>query len=43
MIFDEDKRIDEGHNDVHEENVLQITKSGEVYLLYQPTGDHYMS
>jgi hypothetical protein len=44
MIFDEDERIDEGDdNDVDEENVLQITKTGEVYLLYKPSGDHYMS
>ena len=43
-IFDEDKRIDEGdHNDVEEENVLETTKTGEVYLLYKPSGDHYMS
>ena len=44
MIFDEDERIDEGDdNDVDEENVLQITKTGEVYLIYKPSGDHYMS
>ena len=44
MIFDEEKRIDEGdNNDVDEENVLQITKTGEVYILYKPSGDHYMS
>lgn len=44
MMFDEDERIDEGDdNDVDEENVLQITKTGEVYLIYNPSGDHYMS
>ena len=44
MMFDEDERIDEGDdNDVDEENVLQITKTGEVYLIYKPSGDHYMS
>ena len=44
MIFDEDERIDEGDdNDVDEENVLQITKTGKVYLIYKPSGDHYMS
>ena len=44
MMFHEDERIDEGDdNDVDEENVLQITKTGEVYLLYKPSGDHYMS
>ena len=44
MMFDEDERIDEGDdNDVDEENVLQITKTGKVYLIYKPSGDHYMS
>ena len=44
MMFDEDERIDEGDdNDVDKENVLQITKTGEVYLIYKPSGDHYMS
>ena len=44
MIFDEDERIDEGEdNDVDEENVLQITMTGEVYLIYKPSVDHYMS
>jgi len=44
MMFDEDERIDEGDDsDVDEENVLQITKTGEVYLIYKPSGDHYMS
>ena len=42
MIFDEDERIDEVHNNDDERNVLQITKTGEVYLLYKPSGDHYM-
>ena len=32
MMFDEDERIDEGD----EENVLQITMIGEVYLIYKP-------
>ena len=44
MMFDEDERIDEGDdNYVDEENFLQITKTGEVYLIYKPSGDHYMS
>ena len=44
MMFDEDERIDEGDdNDVDEENVLQITKTGEEYLIYKPSGDHYIS
>ena len=42
MMFDEDERIDEGDNNDDEGNVLQITKTGEVYLLYKPSGDHYM-
>ena len=44
MMFDEDERIDEGNNNDDEGNVLQITKTGEleVYLLYKPSGDHYM-
>ena len=42
LIFDEDERRDEGHNNDDEGNVLQITKTGEVYLLYKPSGDHYM-
>ena len=34
MIFDEDERIDEGHNNDDEGNVvLQITKTGEVYYI----------
>ena len=41
MIFDEDERIDEGHNNDDEGNVLQITKTGEVYL-YKASGDHHM-
>ena len=43
MMFDEDERIDEGGNNDDEGNVLQITNTGEVYLLYKPSGDHYMS
>jgi hypothetical protein len=42
MMFDEDERIDEDDNNDDEGNVLQITKTGEVYLLYKPSGDHYM-
>ena len=42
LIFVEDERRDEGHNNDDEGNVLQITKTGEVYLLYKPSGDHYM-
>ena len=42
MMFDEDERIDECDNNDDEGNVLQITKTGEVYLLYKPSGDHYM-
>ena len=44
MMFDEDERIDEGDNNDDEGNILQITKTGEleVYLLYKPSGDHYM-
>ena len=42
MMFDEEERIDEGDNNDDEGNVLQITKTGEVYLLYKPSGDHYM-
>ena len=42
MIFDEDERIDEVHNNDHEGNVLQITKTGEVYLYKQASGDHHM-
>ena len=41
MMFDEDERIDEGDNNDDEGNVLQITNTGEVYLLYKPSGDHY--
>jgi len=37
MMFDEVERIDEGdNNDVDEANVLQITMTGEVYLIYKP-------
>jgi hypothetical protein len=32
LIFDEDERRDEGHNNDDEGNVLQITKTGEVYI-----------
>jgi hypothetical protein len=42
MIFDEDERIDEVQNYDDEGNVvLQITKTGEVYL-YKAFGDHHM-
>ena len=41
LIFDEDERRDEGHNNDDEGNVLQITKTGEVYI-YKASGDHYM-
>ena len=42
MMFGEDERIDEGHNNDDEGNVvLQITKTGEVYL-YKASGDHHM-
>ena len=42
MIFDEDERIDEVQNNDDEGNVvLQITKTGEVYL-YKASGDHHM-
>jgi len=45
MIFDEDERIDEVQNYDYddEENVdLEITKTGEVYLYKQASGDHHM-
>jgi hypothetical protein len=42
MMFDEDEQIDEGDNNDDEGNVRQITKTGEVYLLYKPSGDHDM-
>ena len=44
MMFDGDEQIDEGDNNDDKGNVLQITKTGEleVYLLYKPSGDHYM-
>ena len=42
LMFHEDGRIDEGDNNDDEGNVLQITKTGEIYLLYKPSGDHYM-
>jgi hypothetical protein len=42
MIFDEDERIEEVQNNDDEGNVvLQITKTGEVYL-YKASGDHHM-
>ena len=41
LIFDEDERRDEGHNNDDEGNVLQITKTGEVYT-YKASGAHYM-
>ena len=46
MIFDRDDRIDEVMNydsDDDEENVdLETTKTGEVYLYKQASGDHHM-
>ena len=43
MIFDEDERIDEVENYDDKENVvLEITKTGEVYLYKQASGDHHM-
>ena len=45
MIFDHDDRIDEVQNYDYddEENVdLEITKTGEVYLYKQASGDHHM-
>ena len=45
MIFDQDDRIDEVQNYDYddEENVdLEITKTGEVYLYKQASGDHHM-
>ena len=44
MIFDRDDRIDEVMNYEHdEENVdLETTKTGEVYLYKQASGDHHM-
>ena len=44
MIFDRDDQIDEVMNYEHdEENVdLEITKTGEVYLYKQASGDHHM-
>ena len=44
MIFDRDNRIDEVMNYEHdEENVdLETTKTGEVYLYKQASGDHHM-
>ena len=41
LIFDEEERRDEGHNNDDKGNVLQITKTGEVYI-YKAFGDHYM-
>ena len=42
MMFDEDEQIDEVQNNEDEGNVvLQITKTGEVYL-YKASGDHHM-
>ena len=42
MIFDEDERIDEVQNNDDEGNVvLQITKTGEVYL-NKASGDHHI-
>ena len=43
MIFDEDEWIDEVQHYDDEENVdLEITKTGEVYLYKQASGDHHM-
>ena len=46
MIFDRDDRIDEFMDDYDydgEENVdLEITKTDEVYLYKQASGDHHM-
>ena len=45
MIFDQDDQIDEVQNYDYddEENVdLEITKTGEVYLYKQASGDHHM-
>ena len=44
MIFDRDDRIDEVmHYEHDEENVdLETTKTGEVYLYKQASGDHHM-
>ena len=43
MIFDEDERIDEVENYDDEENVvLEITKTGVVYLYTHASGDHRM-
>ena len=45
MIFDRDDRIDEVMNYDYddEENVdLEITKTGELYLYEQASGDHHM-
>ena len=44
MIFDRDDQIDEVMNYEHdEENVdLETTKTGEVYLYKQASGDHHM-
>ena len=45
MIFDRDDRIDEVRNYDYDdkENVdLEITKTGEVYLYKQASGDHHM-
>ena len=44
MIFDRDDRIDEVMNYEHdEENVdLETTKTGDVYLYKQASGDHHM-
>ena len=47
LIFDRDNRIDEVMNNDYdiddEENVdLETTKTGEVYLYKQASGDHHM-
>ena len=43
MIFDRDNRIDVMNYEHDEENVdLETTKTGEVYLYKQASGDHHM-
>ena len=45
MIFDQDDRIDEVQNYDYDDEVnvdLEITKTDEVYLYKQASGDHHM-
>ena len=44
MIFDEDERIDDEVQNFDDEGnvVLEITKTGEVYLYKMASGDHHM-